>query len=86
MELEGVDGFIGVTRESGGTLQADGFPGTIRKENPLVKASALQRGRLSQRVRGIALPTPGVTCSCAMPTTRRGMGDMSCAVCGGEIA
>lgn len=87
--LEGQDGHIAVKRvgNASRTRFSDRTDsGTISYENPLVTASASQRGRLSQRVRGVAGPTPGAPCSCAMPTTRRGMGDTSCTVCGGDIA
>jgi hypothetical protein len=81
-----VDGMVTVVRGATGTLAADtADSGSIAYARRLAEQSKSgARGRLSQRVRGHAEAT-GEPCTCAMPTTRRGMADATCVVCGGDL-
>ncbi len=85
LEDQPVLGSIIVTSQgNGGTLQADGFPGTIGAVNPLVAESEYIRTKLGRVIQGRHEVADGV-CDCPLFTTKRGTvvtAETRCVICG----
>jgi hypothetical protein len=75
---------IVTSRNNSGTLQADGFPGTIGEVSPLVAQTERERSQIASRMQRVIVKESDERCECSEPATLRGK-PSHCINCGGRL-